>query len=70
MGGKGDPRVIVQDHTTKWYKHKQEYVLQNEAHKILLDFFIQMDHPILDRRPDPVLTGKKKEGRKWKKTKR
>ena len=42
------------------YMHKLESVLENEAHKILLDFEIQTDHLISARRPEPVLINKKK----------
>ena len=35
------------DHTTKWYMHKLETVLENETHKILWDFEIQTDYQIL-----------------------
>ena len=47
------------DHTTKWYKHKPESVQENEMHKILLDFEIQMDDQIPARRPDLVLIKKR-----------
>ena len=40
--------------------HKPETVLENEMHKILWDFKIQMDHLILARRPHLVLINKKK----------
>ena len=40
------------DQTDKWYTHNPESVLQNETHKILWDFEIQMDHLISARRPD------------------
>ena len=39
-------------HTTKWYTHKPEYVLENETHKILRDFAIQTDHLFLSRKPN------------------
>ena len=48
------------DHTTKWYMHKQESILENEMHKILWDFEIQKDHLIPARRPDLLLINKKK----------
>ena len=48
------------DHTTKWYMHKPESVLENETHKILWDYEIQTDHLIPARRPDLVLINKKK----------
>ena len=48
------------DHANKWNIHKLESVLKNEVYKILRDFEIQMDHPILFRRPNLVLINKKK----------
>ena len=41
--------------------HKPETVLENVAHMILCDFETQTDHLILARRPDLVLSYKKKE---------
>ena len=49
------------DHTNKWYMHNSESVLENEMHKLLWDFEIQMDHLISARRPDVVIINKKKE---------
>ena len=43
------------DHSTKWYMHKPESILENEMHKILWDFEIQTAHLIPARRPDLVL---------------
>ena len=37
------------DYTNKCYMHNPESVLENEMHKILLDFEIQTDHQILAR---------------------
>ena len=48
------------DHTTNWYMHKPESILENETHKILRDVEIQTDHRILARRPDRVIITKKK----------
>ena len=45
----------------KWYMHKQESVLENEMQKILWDFEIQINNPILVRRPDLEIINK------WKK---
>ena len=39
--------------------YKPESILENETHKILRGFEIQMDHSILARRPDLVLINKK-----------
>ena len=46
------------DHTTKWYIHKSESVLENEAHKILWDFKIQTNQQIPDGRPELVFITK------------
>ena len=48
------------DHTSKWYMHNQESVLENNMHKILWDFEIQTDHLISVRRPDLVIVNKNK----------
>ena len=48
------------DHTTKWYMYKPESVLENEMNKILWDFKMLSDFLISARRPDQVLTKKKK----------
>ena len=40
--------------------HKPESVLENETYEILLDFEIQSDNWISARRPDQVLSNKKK----------
>ena len=42
-------------HTNKWGKYKPD------CSRILRDFEIQMDHPLPTRRPDLVLSNKKKE---------
>ena len=39
--------------------HKPESVLENETHKILKDFEIQMNHLIMARRPDQAIVNKK-----------
>ena len=38
-----------------------ESVIENEMHKILLDFDIQTDHLISARQPDQVIVSKKRE---------
>ena len=38
------------DHTNKWYMHNPAPVLENDTHKLLCDFNIQMDHLIPARR--------------------
>ena len=40
--------------------HKPKFVFENERHKILWDFEMQMDHPIQVRRPDLVFKRKKR----------
>ena len=40
--------------------HKLEYLQENEIHKILWNFRIQMNHSILTRRWNLVLINKKK----------
>ena len=47
--------------------HIPESVLENETHKILLDFEIQTDHLISARRPDLVIANNKKKKKKRKK---
>ena len=49
------------DHTTKWYKHKPESVLEVEAHEILWDFEIQTDHTIPARRLDLLIINKQQQ---------
>ena len=48
------------DHTTKWYIHKSESVLENATHKILFGFKKQTDRLIPSKRPDLELINKKK----------
>ena len=38
-----DKCTIKFDHTDKLYMHKPETVFENETHKIIWDFEIQMD---------------------------
>ena len=47
------------DHASKWYMHNPESVLENEPHKLLWDFEIQIDHLISERRPDVIMINKK-----------
>ena len=44
-----------------WYVYKPAPVLENDTHKLLWVFNIQMDHVISARRPDLIITNKKKE---------
>ena len=46
--------------------HKPESILENEAHKILLNFQVQTGHLIPARRPDVVILNKKKKKKKEK----
>ena len=48
------------DHTNKWYIHNPAPVLENVTHKLLWDFNKQTDHLIPARRPDLIITNKKK----------
>ena len=48
------------DHANKWYMHNPAPVLENDSHKLLLDFDIQTDHLISARRPDLIIINKKK----------
>ena len=58
------------DHTTTWYMHNSESVLENETYKVLWDFEIQTDHQILTRRPDQVKINKKEKKKRKKKGKK
>ena len=51
------------DHTNKWFMHNPAAVLENDTHKLLWDFDIQMDPLISARRPDLILINKKKKKR-------
>ena len=48
-------------HTNKWCMHNPASVLENDTHKLLWDFDIQMDHLISARRSDLIIINKKKE---------
>ena len=43
------------EHTNKWYMHNPASIRENEMHKFLWNFEIQMNHLISDRRPDLVI---------------
>ena len=63
-------KILKFDHTTKWYRHKPESVLENETHKIHGDFEIQVAHLVSVRRPDLVImTQKTKQNKKQKQKK-
>ena len=46
------------EHTTEWYRHKPEAVLENESHQVSWDFVIQTNPVISAIRPDRVITKK------------
>ena len=48
------------DHTKKKYMHNPAPLLENNTHKLLRDFNIHIDHLISARRPDLIITNKKK----------
>ena len=48
------------DHTNKWYMHNPTPALENNTHKFLWDFDIQMDHRISARRLDLIINNQKK----------
>ena len=47
-------------HTTIWYMHQLESILENETHIILWDFEIQTKHLIMARKSELELMNKKK----------
>ena len=47
------------DHSSKWYEHRAEKVLENDDVKLLWDFHVQSDHVIEHCRPDLLLVKKK-----------
>ena len=47
------------DHANKWYMHNPTLVLENDTHKLIRDFDIQMDLLIKARRPDLIIINKK-----------
>ena len=49
--------------------HNAESVLENDTHKLVLDFEIQTDHRILTRRPDLEIFRRKKKKKKKEKKK-
>ena len=51
------------DHANKWYVHNPAPVLENDTHKLLWDFDIQTNHLISARRPDLIISNKKKKNR-------
>ena len=46
--------------------HNTASVLENDAHKLLWDFYIQSGHLITARRPDLIIINKKKKKKKEK----
>ena len=49
------------DHMDKWYMHNPASLQDNDTHKLLGDFAIQMDHLISTRKSDLIIINKKKE---------
>ena len=49
------------DRAYLWYMHNPASVLENDIHKLLWDFNIQIDHLISTRRPGLIIINKKKE---------
>ena len=47
------------DHTNKWYLDNPVSVLENAAHKLQWDFYIQTDHLISASRPGLIIINKK-----------
>ena len=47
-------------HAYIWYMHNTAPVLENDTHKLLWDFGIQTDDPILARKPDLINNHQKK----------
>ena len=47
------------DYTTKWYMHNSKAIQENETHKILCDFEIQINHLIPARKPNLMIVKKK-----------
>ena len=52
------------DHTNQWYMHNPAPALENDTHKLLLDFNIQTDHLTPSRKPDLIIINKKRESAK------
>ena len=48
------------DHTNKWYMHNPAHAQENNTHELLWDFDIHTNHLISARRPDLIITNKKK----------
>ena len=48
------------DHADKWYIHNPAPVQENDTHKLLWDFDIHTDHLIPARKPDLIITNKKR----------
>ena len=49
------------DHTNKWYMYNPESVQENETHKLLWDFEIEIDHLMSARRLDLIIINKERE---------
>ena len=53
------------DHINKWYMYNPAPVLENDTHKLLMDFNIHTDHLISARRPDLIINNHKKLAKLW-----
>ena len=49
------------DHPNKWYMLNPAPVLENDTHKLLLDFNVQTDHLISTRRPGLIIINNKRD---------
>ena len=65
LGAKSSPVKLCKrskfDQTDKWYMYKQEFILENNTHKILWDFERQTVHIIQTRRDLALINKKKKD---------
>ena len=52
-------KKIKFDHTKKWHLHNPAPVLENDTHKLVLDFNVHTDQQIGVRRPDLIIINKK-----------
>ena len=57
------------DHVNKWHMHNPAPVLENDTHKLLWNFDIQMDHLISARRLDLIIINNNKKKKKKKREK-
>ena len=48
-------KKLKSSRTNKWFMHKPDSVTENETHKVLWNYEIQIDHLIQVRKPDQVI---------------